>query len=101
MKRPSVKRLFQFPSRTRQDIEADATAELDLHLQMRIERLRGLGATEAEARAQALREFGNPRAAFDESVRHEHRIERRRCAARLVDDCLVDLKLGVRLLLRS
>ena len=59
MKRPSVKRLFRFPTRSRQELAADAREEVQFHVDMRADDLRHRGLTEADARAQAVREFGD------------------------------------------
>src|SRR5688572_13239660 len=101
MKRPSVKRLFRFPSRTRREIAEDANEEVLFHLDMRTEELQRTGFTEAVARAQAAREFGDVRSSLEEGLRHELRIERRRLMARLLGDFGQDVRLGVRLLVRS
>jgi predicted permease len=101
MKRPSVKRLFRFPSRTPRDAATDARAEVFAHLGMRIEDLRNRGLTQTEARAQALREFGDLRSSMEEAVQHERRLERRRVLSRLSHDLGQDTRLGVRLLAKS
>ena len=71
MKRPSVKRLFRFPTRSRHELATDARDEAQFHVDMRAEDLRHRGLTEADARAQALREFGDLRSSIEAGVRHE------------------------------
>jgi predicted permease len=74
---PGVRRLFRLPgSRTR--ILRDLDEELRSHLEMRMEELRALGMSGADARAEAVRRFGDP----DE---YHHYTERRsaRSARRL------------------
>jgi hypothetical protein len=51
--------LFRFPSRSRRELTADAHEEVLFHLDMRVEDLSTQRSTELEARAQAMREFGN------------------------------------------
>jgi predicted permease len=101
MRRPSVKRLFRFPTRSRQEIAADARVEVLSHVEMRAEDLRHRGLTEAEAHAQAAREFGDLRSSIEQGVRHERRLERRRVISRMLGDFRQDVRLGVRLLVRS
>src|SRR5688572_4941213 len=101
MKRPSVKRLFRFPSRTRDEIAADVEDEIQLHLEMRTDELQSLGLQEDEARAQASREFGDRSAATRDGLRHERSLERQHRFGRLLAEFRQDLRLGVRLLARS
>ena len=101
MKRPSVKRLFRFPSRSRDEVAADAREEVLFHLDMRVEDLRRRGWTEDEAREQAKREFGDLRSTLEHGLRHERRLERRRLLSRLLADFRLDVRLGVRLIARS
>jgi predicted permease len=101
MRRPSVKRLFRFPTRSREEAAADAREEVSFHVDMRAEDLRHRGLTEAEARAQAVREFGDLRSSIAHGVRHETRLERRRLLSRVLGDLRQDIRLGIRLLVRS
>jgi putative ABC transport system permease protein len=101
MKRPSVKRLFRFPSRSRREFAADAREEVLFHVDMRVEDLQRRGLAEAEARAQAMREFGDLRSSLEDGVRHERQLERRRLVSRLLGDFRQDVRLGVRLIARN
>jgi putative ABC transport system permease protein len=101
MKRPSVKRLFRFPSRSRSEVAADAREEVLFHLDRRVEDLRRGGLPEGEAREQAKREFGDLRSSLEDGLRHELRLERRRFLSRLLGDFRLDVRLGVRLIARS
>jgi predicted permease len=101
MKRPSVKRLFRFPTRSRQELAADAREEVQFHVDMRADDLRHRGWTEVDARAQAMREFGDLRSSIERGERHERRLERRRLLSRLLGDLRQDIRLGVRLLVRD
>src|SRR5687768_11388080 len=101
MKRPNVKRLFRFPTRSPRELATDARDEAEFHVDMRAEDLRHRGLTEADARAQALREFGDLRSGIEAGVRHETRLERRRVLSRMCGDLRQDIRQGVRLLARS
>jgi predicted permease len=101
MRRPSVRRLFRFPTRSPEELATDAREEVLFHVDMRVDDLRHRGLTEADARAQALREFGDLGLSIDRGVRHERRVERRRVMVRAFSDFRQDLTLGVRLLARS
>jgi predicted permease len=96
-----VKRLFRFPTRSRQELADDARQEVLFHVDMRAEDLRHRGLNETEARAQAVREFGDLRSSIAQGVRHERRLERRRLLSRVFGDLRQDIRLGVRLILRS
>ena len=63
MKRRTVKRLFSFPRRSPADVRGDVGEEFQFHLDARTADLVRGGLTDAEARAQALREFGDVRPA--------------------------------------
>jgi len=101
MKRPSVKRLFRFPTRSRQELAADAREEVQFHVDMRADDLRHRGLTEADARAQAVREFGDLQSSIVQGERHERRLERRRLLSRLLGDLRQDIRLGIRLLVKN
>ena len=53
MKRPGVRRLFQFSLRSRESVREDIQEEFNFHIQMRTEELVRLGLTDGEARARA------------------------------------------------
>ena len=101
MKRPGVKRLFRFPTRSRQELSADAHEEVQFHVDMRADDLRHRGWMEVDARAQAVREFGDLRSSIERGARHERRLERRRLISRMLGDLRQDIRLGVRLLVKS
>jgi predicted permease len=101
IRRPSVKRLFRFPTRSKQELAADARDEVSFHVDTRADDLRRRGLSEADARAQAVREFGDLTASIAQGVRHERRVERRRVLSRLTGDFRQDVRLGARLLVRS
>ena len=62
MRPRGVKRLFAFSSRTRDEVRTDIRDEFQFHLDMRVDDLMRDGLSEADARAQAAREFGNQQA---------------------------------------
>ncbi len=101
MKPSRVKRLFKFPFRTRADVRADVREEFELHIELRTHELVESGLTLREARAQALREFGDADAGARVCIAHGNRIERRRSIARFVGECRQDARLGFRLLARN
>src|SRR5829696_8618400 len=68
---------------------------------MRADDLRHRGWTEADARAQAVREFGDLTSSVERGERHERRVERRRLLSRLLGDVRQDIGLGLRLLRRN
>ena len=98
---PSAKRLFRFVGRSPNDVRDDVQEEFAFHLEMRVDDLVSQGLTEAEARAQALREFGNQAAGADACVREGATVERQRTVARLADELWQDASFGARLLRHS
>jgi predicted permease len=96
-----VKRLFAFPFRTRTDVRTEVSEEFAFHLDMRTEELVRLGQPEAEARAQARREFGNAARGAAACVREGDRVERGRRIGRWLSDLRQDVSSGLRLLGRS
>jgi predicted permease len=93
---PLWRRLFRLPTPDPREAAADVDAELEFHLQMRVDELVALGMTEAEARAEALRRFGNlGRARGDLTRDGESRARRHRMAAWL-EDLGQDLRLAMR-----
>ena len=96
-----VKRLFRFSTRTRDEVQADVADEVAFHLDMRTEALMREGLGEAEARAQASREFGNRDSGARRLAADGARLERRRHGAQLVAELGRDAAIGLRLLGRS
>src|SRR5215213_9636074 len=54
-----MKRVFRLPWRTQRQIRRDVDDELRFHIDMRVEALVNAGLSPENARAQALREFGD------------------------------------------
>ena len=99
MKTP--KRLFTLPFRTRGDVRADIADEFSFHLEMRTDELVGAGLSEAEARAQAAREFGHRASSARILTDLGAHVERRRRIGRFVAELRQDAALGLRLLRRG
>ena len=80
-------RCFAFPFRTREDVRADVRDEFAFHLDMRTDELMRAGLAEADARAQAEREFGEPRRRRAQACAREgDRVERRRRLGQFAGD---------------
>jgi putative ABC transport system permease protein len=76
----NFRRLFQFPWRSRQQIDADVNAEFQFHIDSRIAELVAQGVSEREARASALRQFGDidDARSYIKSIDRRAETERRR-----------------------
>jgi predicted permease len=101
MRPRGVKRLFSFSSRTREEVHTDIRDEFQFHLDMRVADLMRDGLSEADARAQAAREFGNPRTSAAAIARHDDRIEQRRRFSTVFGEIKQDALIALRLLGRS
>lgn len=97
----NVKRLFRFPSRTREVVRADIDEEFAFHLDMRTDELMRGGLSEAEARAQAVREFGRRDRAAHNLATLGDRLEQRRRVGRFFAELWRDATYASRLLARS
>src|SRR6478735_1841619 len=91
-----VKRLFGFPSRSRDDVRRDIAEEFRFHLEMRIDELMQAGVDPEAARAQARQEFGDPDSGASRCSVHGDRLERRRRAARLAGELRQDTTVALR-----
>ena len=98
---PGTKRIFRFPWRTATDVRADIRDEFQFHLDMRTADLVAEGRTDAQARAQALREFGDAAVGASACARLDTRVESRQRVRTLVADVRRDSALGLRLLIRT
>src|SRR6478609_8517651 len=54
----AVRRIFQLPA-SRERVARELSDEIRIHIDMRVEELRALGMSEPDARAEALRRFGD------------------------------------------
>jgi len=97
----NVKRLFRFPSRSRDEVRRDIADEFAFHLDMREKALIDEGMDQATARAQAAREFGRRDRAAVDLVSVGDRVEERRRVGQLVSELGRDAVIGVRLLRRA
>jgi predicted permease len=85
----------------KQDARADVRDELWFHLESKVEDLRAHGWTEAEARAEAERQFGDLRAVEKIGVRIGGRMEQRKKLADHWTDMMQDLRYTMRTLGRD
>ena len=97
----SKPRQFRFPTRTSGSLRADVKEEFAFHLDMRTEELMKTGLSESDARAQALREFGDPVKGAAAVVKVDSGVEQRRQFSRWLEDLKRDTIFGCRLLWRS
>src|SRR5262245_56951098 len=98
MRPRGVKRLFAFSSRTRDEVRTDIRDEFQFHLDMRTADLMREGLGEADARAQAAREFGNQRGSAAAIARVDDRIEERRRFSTVFGEIRQDALIALRLL---
>jgi predicted permease len=101
MKRGTVKRLFSFTRRSPADVRGDVRDEFQFHLDTRTADLVRDGLTEAEARARALREFGDMTAGTARCAAEDDRVERRRRIGQIGEELRQDVTLGIRLIGRN
>ncbi len=96
-----MRRFFRLPWRTRQQIRTDVDDELAFHLDMRIDALVAAGTPRDDARAQAIREFGD----IDDARRYiravDHDIEAARRRSDYMNDLRSDIVYAVRKLRAS
>src|SRR4030095_15593419 len=91
-----VRRVFRFPLRRRTDVRSDVREECDFHLGMRTEELMRSGLSEAEASAQARREFGDRPSGEERCAETGMRIERTRRLRQVVEEARLDVVFGLR-----
>ncbi|HEX9754428.1 MAG TPA: ABC transporter permease [Gemmatimonadales bacterium] len=94
------RRLFRRPPSAR-SVLADVDDEIRSHLDSRTEALIGHGLRPDEARAQAVREFGDPTAARDELVRMDRRLAERLVRRAWWFDLIGDFRLALRMAARQ
>jgi predicted permease len=95
------KRLFRFFSRSRNDIVTDVRDEFSFHIDMRVEDLVRAGMPEADARRQALDEFGDVERGLRACAAEGATIERQHLVSRLISELCQDAWYGLRLLRQS
>jgi predicted permease len=101
MTRDRIRRRFRDASRTPNDIREDVRSEMAFHLDMRAKQLIGEGVAANEARAQALREFGDLSRSYASLTEQAEKVERTRAFRRLWSDLRHDAIYGLRLLVRD
>ena len=102
MPRPDGRnRFFRLPWRTRPEVAAEVDDELRFHLDMVAARLRAAGWSEAEARAEAIRQFGDLQYTLQYCRAEGQRRERERRRMTFLDELGQDLRYAVRALRRS
>ena len=102
MPRPDGRRrFFRLPWRTRPEVAAEVDDELGFHLAMVAERLRAGGLSETEARAEAIRQFGDLQYTLQYCRAEGQRREREKRRMTFFDELGQDLRYAVRSLRRS
>ena len=100
MRLPGFRRFFRLPT-SASTVEAEVGDELDFHLESRVDELMRVGFTRAQARAQAVREFGDVAGARSELTRIDRSRVRQRRRADLSDAFRQDVRLALRTLRRE
>ena len=97
----NFRRLFQFPWRTKRQIDRDVEEELQFHLDSRVAELVSQGMSASDARREAQREFGdvNDARSYIRSIDRSAETARRR--SETMRDFINDLGYGVRKLLSA
>lgn len=98
---PGWPRWFVFPTRTSSDIHADVREEIEFHLEMRVRALVARGWPPDRARAEALRQFGDPDSTADYCRRLDREREIDMKFRRYFDELRQDLQHAARMLLRQ
>ena len=102
MSRPDGRhRFFRLPWRTRPEVAAEVDDELRFHLDMVAGRLRAGGLSESEARAEAIRQFGDLRYTLRYCRAEGQRREREKRRMTFFDELGQDLRYAMRALRRS
>ncbi|HXW04627.1 MAG TPA: ABC transporter permease [Vicinamibacterales bacterium] len=98
---PRLPRWFVFPSRSQADIEADVREEIEFHLDMRARKLMDRGWPADRARAEALRQFGDPDSTAHYCRRFDAERERDMRLRRLAEELRQDMMHAARMLRRA
>ncbi len=91
----SMRRLFRLPT-SRERVARELTDEMRIHIDMRVDELRALGMSETDARAEALRRFGDD----DEFHAYAAQQAARRARAHGVAEWFSDWRQDIRFALR-
>jgi len=92
---PGVRRLFRLPP-NRARLQREMDAEMEAHLAMRVDELRRLGMSEADAEAEARRRFGDADEFRDYAARRAGRRARRLAVGQWLADGVQDLQVALR-----
>src|SRR6478609_6691758 len=101
MRPHGIKKIFRQPDRSPADVRVDVNDEVGFHIDMRTEDLMKDGHSAADARRQALAEFGRLEASAAAIAQFDDRVERRRRLGQFAAELAQDVRLGLRLLARS
>ena len=101
MKTSRFRRLFKFATLSPHEVRAQIDDEFTFHLDMRVADLIAGGLAEPEARAQALREFGDRDRGAAGCEIYGARVERSNRIRMAFADLQQDLKYGLRVLVRE
>lgn len=93
---PDRRNRFRLPSRSTRAIDREVDEELAFHLQARTEEFLAQGVPPAEARARALRAFGDLQDARHDLGRIDRRTERERHRRHAMDDLRQDITYALR-----
>ena len=85
----------------RRSVQADVDEELKVHIEMRIDELTAGGMTRDDARAEAMRQFGDLEATREYCRKQDEEKETVMQRALLFQDFMQDLRIGIRSLLRA
>lgn len=85
----------------RRSVTADVDEELQVHIEMRIDELVARGMTRDDARAEAMRQFGDLEATREYCRKQDEEKETVMQRALLFQDFMQDLRIGIRSLLRA
>ena len=98
---PGARRFFRLPWRSRPEVAAEVDDELRFHLDMVAAKLRAGGMSDADARAEALRRFGDLSFTLEYCRAEGHRREREKRRMTILDELGQDLRYALRALRRS
>jgi predicted permease len=84
----------------RRSVASDVDEELNLHLDMKIADLRARGLSAADARAEAIRQFGDLERTREYCRRQDEQKEKEMQRSLMLQDFLQDARIGIRSLMR-
>ncbi len=93
---PELRRLFRLPTPRPEEAARHVDSEVEFHMTMRIEELKARGLTDAEARTEAARRFGDVARARSELAAADRATAERRSRAAWLGDLARDLRFAAR-----